>query len=204
MDSPGLAENASLRSRPRRPQAGRHRRSVAHALLGQPALLQHPPHLGQREAAGLKPHQGVEEQVGHLAEQGLVGLGFEGAARVCLTHSFAGRRIEGIFGVWDCTPVEQRFIEEYLARVELDDYDRLIILCDSLAMADGFVLMEKRMLDVALRYGEVNEHTLAKWRATLAIKADFERAIGCPVYALLPGVVENTFGFSPADSRGQR
>ncbi len=134
----------------------------------------------------------------------LVGLGFEGAARVCLTHSFAGRRIEGIFGVWDCTPVEQRFIEEYLARVELDDYDRLIILCDSLAMADGFVLMEKRMLDVALRYGEVNEHTLAKWRATLAIKADFERAIGCPVYALLPGVVENTFGFSPADSRGQR
>ncbi len=129
----------------------------------------------------------------------LAGLGYEDAGRVCLTHSFAARRLEGIFGVWDCTPAEQRFIEEYLARIELDDYDRLIILCDSLAMAEGFVLMEKRMLDVALRYGGVNEHTIAKWRETFRIKADFERAIGCSVYALLPGVVENTFGL-PGDA----
>jgi len=30
--------------------------------------------------------------------------------------------------------------------------------------------MEKRMLDVALRYGGVNEHTVAKWRETFRIK----------------------------------
>ncbi len=34
-------------------------------------------------------------------------------------------------------------------------------------MADGFVLMEKRMLDVALRYGGVSEQALAKWRVNL-------------------------------------
>lgn len=124
----------------------------------------------------------------------LAGLGFQDAARVCLTHSFAIKRLEAIFGVWDCTPEELRFIEETLARLEFDEYDRLILLCDSLAMAEGFVLMEKRMLDVALRYGGINEQILDKWRATFRIKADFERAIGCPVYALLPGVVENTFG----------
>jgi hypothetical protein len=123
----------------------------------------------------------------------LAGLGFADAGRVCLTHSFAVKRLEAIFGAWDCTPEELRFIEEALAQIELDDYDRLILLCDSLAMAEGFVLMEKRMLDVALRYGGVNEHVLDKWRETFRIKADFERAIGCPVYALLPGVVENTF-----------
>jgi HD superfamily phosphohydrolase YqeK len=124
----------------------------------------------------------------------LTGLGFEDAGRICLTHSFAIKRLEAIFGVWDCTPEELRFIEETLAQLEFDDYDRLILLCDSLAMAEGFVLMEKRMLDVALRYGGVNEHILAKWRETFRIKADFERVLGCSVYALLPGVVENTFG----------
>ena len=123
----------------------------------------------------------------------LVARGFEDAARICLTHSFAVKRLEAIFGGWDCTPDELRFIEDTLASIEFDDTDRLIMLCDSLAMADGFVLMEKRMLDVALRYGGVNEHTIAKWRETFRIKANFEAVIGCSVYALLPGVVESTF-----------
>lgn len=129
----------------------------------------------------------------------LAALGHEDAGRVCLTHSFAIKHLEAIFGPWDCTPEELRFIEETLAQLEFDDYDRLILLCDSLAMADGFVLMEKRMLDVALRYGGVNEHVLDKWRATFRIKADFERAIGRSVYDLLPGVVENTFGMMIAE-----
>ena len=129
----------------------------------------------------------------------LAGLGYADAGRVCLTHSFAVKRLEAIFGAWDCTTEELRFIQDTLAQIEFDDYDRLILLCDSLAMAEGFVLMEKRMLDVALRYGGVNEHTLDKWRETFRIKADFERAIGCSVYALLPGVVENTFGMMIAE-----
>jgi HD superfamily phosphohydrolase YqeK len=133
----------------------------------------------------------------------LAARGFEDAARICLTHSFAVKRLEAIFGAWDCTPDELRFIEDTLARIEFDDYDRLILLCDSLAMADGFVLMEKRMLDVALRYGGVNEHTIAKWRETFRIKVGFEAVIGCSVYALLPGVVENTFGMQKAEPRVQ-
>lgn len=129
----------------------------------------------------------------------LAGLGFPDAGRICMTHSFAVKRIEAIFGQWDCTPDELRLIEDYLAQVELDDYDRLIQLCDALAMAEGFVLMEKRMMDVALRYGGVNEHTLAKWRETFRIKADFERAMGRSLYSVLPGVVENTFGMINAE-----
>lgn len=120
--------------------------------------------------------------------------GYEDAARINMTHSFAVKDPAAIFGQWDCTADELRFLETYLAGVEYDDYDRLIQLCDSLAMAEGFVLMEKRMLDVALRYGGVNDQILAKWRATFDIKHDFERRMGCSVYSLLPGVVENTFG----------
>lgn len=126
----------------------------------------------------------------------LAGLGYEDAARINMTHSFPVKDLRAIFGGWDCTADEVRVIEAYLAGVEFDDYDRLIQLCDALAMADGFVLMEKRMLDVALRYGSLNDAILAKWRVKFDIKRDFERRMGCSIYSLLPGVVENTFGLS--------
>ena len=132
----------------------------------------------------------------------LAGLGYEDAARINITHSFAIKAIDAIFGAWDCTPEELREIEAFLAAVEYDDYDRLIQLCDSLAMAEGFVLMEKRMLDVALRYGGLNDRILAKWRATFDIKRGFEARMGGSIYSLLPVVVENTFEASQhPDSR---
>ncbi len=124
----------------------------------------------------------------------LAALGYEDAARINMTHSFAVKDLRAIFGKWDCTPDELHFIEAYLAGIEYDDYDRLIQLCDALAMAEGFVLMEKRMLDVALRYGGVSDSALAKWRTVFTVKADFEQRMGCSIYSLLPGVVENTFG----------
>lgn len=123
-------------------------------------------------------------------------LGYEDAARISMTHSFANGDYREIFGAWDCDEDELSFIRAYLAAVEFDDYDRLIQLCDALAMADGFVLMEKRMLDVAIRYGlndGVSAYSVRKWRRKFEIRDDFERRMGCTVYSLLPGVVENTF-----------
>ncbi len=126
----------------------------------------------------------------------LLGLGFDDAARISMTHSFPAGDYREIFGEWDCDPAELAFIQDYLARVEFDDYDRLVQLCDALAMAEGFVLMEKRMLDVAVRYGSevgVSAYSVRKWRKKFEIRADFERRMGCSIYDLLPGVVENTF-----------
>ena len=84
-------------------------------------------------------------------------------ARVCLTHFFQSRDVRETFGERDCTPEEMAFIEDYLAQIEYNDYDRLIHLCDSLANATGFCLMEKRMLDVGFRYG-INDHSLRSGR----------------------------------------
>ncbi len=143
--------------------------------------------MGRR--AGVTGMRHVLDGYRHLAA-----LGYEDAARIAMTHSFAVKDLRAIFGAWDCTPDELRAIETYLAAVEYDDYDRLIQLCDALAMAEGFVLMEKRMVDVALRYGGMNDRILAKWRTTFDIKRDFEARMGCSIYRLLPGVVANTFG----------
>jgi hypothetical protein len=118
--------------------------------------------------------------------------GYHDSARVCLTHSFPVQEVQAVAGKWDCTPEELAWVRRTLERVEYDDYDRLIQLCDALALSSGYCLIEKRLVDVALRHG-VNAHTTARWRAYLGLQQSFEGAIGQSIYCLLPGVVENTF-----------
>lgn len=119
--------------------------------------------------------------------------GFHHVARVCITHSFDYKNIKSALGKWDCTKEEYNFIKQYLENIEYDDYDRLIQLCDALALPNGFCLIEKRTVDVALRHG-INEYTTLKWKSTFEIKDYFEAKIGKSIYSLLPGVAENTFG----------
>src|SRR5512138_350764 len=70
----------------------------------------------------------------------LAGLGYPGAAQVCLTHSFPVQHIHAGAGKWDCTPEELRWAEQTLAQAEYSAYDRLIQLCDCLALPSGFCL----------------------------------------------------------------
>lgn len=123
----------------------------------------------------------------------LASMGYEDAARICLTHSFASGNVMAIFGKWDCSDEELAVVETYIGGTSYNEYDRLIQLCDSLAMANGVCLMEKRMMDVALRYG-TNEYTVDKWRATFGLMGHFEGIIGRSIYSLFPEAVENTFG----------
>ncbi len=124
--------------------------------------------------------------------------GFPGCARVCLTHAFPSpiKDVAAFGGLWDCPSEERDFVQSYLNGIEYSTYDRLIQLCDALAQPTGFCLIEKRLVDVALRHG-FNEFTLAKWRAFLGLRREFDDAIGTSIYDLLPGVVENTFGSHP-------
>lgn len=119
--------------------------------------------------------------------------GYNFLAKICLTHSFNYKDIKAAFGKWDCSQEEYNFVKEYLKTVEYDDYDRLIQLCDVLAQPTGFCLIEKRMVDVAMRHG-IHEGILSKWEATFETQNYFENKIGKSIYSLLPGVIENTFG----------
>ena len=124
----------------------------------------------------------------------LAELGYPGSARICLTHSYPIREDPHGATSWDGSDEEWRFVVEYLSSIEYDDYDRLIQLCDCLALPAGFCLMEKRLMDVALRYGS-DEWTDVRWKAFIEIKENFERRINGSIYRLLPGVVENTFNW---------
>lgn len=119
---------------------------------------------------------------------------FDDAARICLTHSFPVKNINMVATNWDCTEEEKAFISTYLNNIEYTKYDLLIQLCDSIALPSGFCLIEKRLLDVALRKG-VDEYTIRRWKKYLEIKSLFDDEIGQSIYSVLDGVVENTFGF---------
>ena len=119
--------------------------------------------------------------------------GYYKVAKVCLTHSFDCKDMKTCFGRWDyCNDEEYNFIKNYIKSVEYDDYDKLIQLCDALALPSGFCLMEKRMVDAVLRHG-IHEHVTEKWKATFKNKQYFEEKMGKSIYSVLPGVIENTF-----------
>ena len=114
-------------------------------------------------------------------------------ARICLSHiAFTYNNEVIIVGTWDGTEEEKSFVVNYLSETEESDYDKLIKLCDYISLPSGFSLIEKRIVDIAMR-GGINEYTLPRWRSTFEIKDYFEEKIGKSIYSLLPGVVENTF-----------
>jgi HD superfamily phosphodiesterase len=119
--------------------------------------------------------------------------GYDKLARICLTHSFNCHDIRASLGNWDCFSREEYdFVDDYIKAKEYDDYDKLIQLCDALALPSGFCLIEKRMVDVVLRHG-MNEHIIDKWKATFETKKYFEEKMGASIYSVLPKVIENTF-----------
>ena len=112
-------------------------------------------------------------------------------AIICLTHSFAAKNVEYFEGKHDCTPEQKEFIRSFLETHEYDDYDKLIQLCDAVSLPEGACIMEKRFVDVALRYG-VRDYTVSRWRGYLELKKYFDMLCGCDIYDLLPGVYENS------------
>lgn len=118
--------------------------------------------------------------------------GWDEIGRISMTHSFAANYPAINPSMMDLTEEEFEFTKKYLAEIEFDDYDILIHLCDNIALHSGYVLMEKRMVDISMRHG-VHEGTVKRWEELFKIKKYFEEKMGKSIYSVLPGVVENTF-----------
>ena len=118
--------------------------------------------------------------------------GWEKMAQICISHAFMIQDINTSIGKFDMNDEDYLFMKEFVANAVYDDYDRLVQLCDSLALPTGFCLLEKRFVDVTLRYG-IHPATIGRWKKVLEIKEILEKEMGRSVYSLLPGVVENSF-----------
>lgn len=122
--------------------------------------------------------------LGHVSDgyRYMTFLGYDEAARVCLTHSFNNYTLDEYIGRFDTTAEELALIQENLNSVRPDEYDRLIQLCDALAGADRVLNIEARMEDVRRRYGFYPQ---AKWDGNLALKRHFEAKAGKDIYAVV-------------------
>lgn len=114
--------------------------------------------------------------------------GWDEVARICMTHSYPlmGGEFEG-------TPDsgEEKLIKAYVENCQADDYDKLIQICDSLATDYGFVILEKRFVDVTRRYGIMKTY-IQGWDVTFRNKEYFEEKMGCSIYDVLPDIGRTT------------
>lgn len=119
--------------------------------------------------------------LGHVSDgySYMMSLGYEEAARVCLTHSFPNQKLEDYVGKYDTTKEELTLIQNTLQKISFDEYDRLIQLCDALAGSEGVLDIEIRMADVRRRYGFYPDE---KWKRNLVLKKYFEEKIERNIY----------------------
>lgn len=124
------------------------------------------------------------KHMGHIYDgyHYMLELGYDEAARICLTHSFSIQNIKDYIGNFDITEDEVLELTEALAAVAYDDYDRLIQLCDSMAGAEGVMTMEARMSDVARRYGNYPQE---KWDKNMSLKKYFSEKAGRDIYEIV-------------------
>ena len=119
--------------------------------------------------------------LGHVSDgyRFMMSLGYDEAARICLTHSFNNHTVDEYIGKLDVSDEEMKMIKTELARIVYDDYDRLIQLCDSLAGAEGVLDIEDRMNDVKKRYGSYPQD---KWDSNMRLKRYFEKKMEKDIY----------------------
>ena len=114
--------------------------------------------------------------------------GWNEAAKICMTHSYLLMKDEFCY---EPETEQEKAIKSFIMGCKADDYDRLIQLCDSLAVDYGFVILEKRFVDVTRRYG-IMEGYIKGWEVAFAIKEDFENRMGCSIYDVLPDIGKTT------------
>ena len=122
--------------------------------------------------------------LGHVSDgySYMMSLGYDEVAQICLTHSFNNQTIDVYVGKRDTTSEELELIENALKKTVIDDYDKLIQLCDALAGSEGVLNIEERMLDVKRRYGFYPQ---AKWDSNVNLKHYFEEKAGKDIYSVV-------------------
>ena len=109
-------------------------------------------------------------------------LGYERAARLCITHSFNLQDVDDYIGKRDVNDEQFAQIKSLLEEKPFDDYDRLIQLLDSTCAADGTQNLEERMGDVKKRYGYYPE---GKWNKNFELKEYFEKLTAKDFYQMI-------------------
>ena len=167
---------------------------IAHskyAALACEKIAKNCPHMNSEKAYVMGLLHDIGRRVGIVQERHIlegykycISKNWNEVAQICISHSFMIKDINTSIGKWDISKEDYEFIKEIIEKAVYDDYDKLVQLCDSLALPEGFCFLEKRFVDVAMRYG-VNEHTTERWKAIYDIKKYFEKIAGKSIEEIL-------------------
>jgi uncharacterized domain HDIG len=120
----------------------------------------------------------------------LTNLGYEDIARYCITHSYFIKNIKYAYGKNDMTNEERDFVQNYLDSVEYDLYDKLVQIGDCMGLPEGITTLERRVMDVNLRYG-IAEFTVEDWQSKFKLQSEIETLLGYSIYKVFPEVKES-------------
>lgn len=110
--------------------------------------------------------------------------GYNFLADICLSHSFPYQNLEAYGGgELDCTEEEIQVIRNYLSETTFNDYDKLIQLCDAMALSSGVCIIDVRIVDIVRRYG-FDDCTLKKWDSIFLLQDYFDMKSGMNIYDL--------------------
>lgn len=112
----------------------------------------------------------------------MMSKGWGKAAAVCLTHSFPLPNINVYIGKNDCSKADSQRIIRLLGEIEYDEEIRLIQLCDAISLPHQVTVMEKRLIEVALRHS-VEPAIVQKWQRFLELKDLFDKKCGQNIYS---------------------
>ena len=114
----------------------------------------------------------------------MMSLRYTDSARICLSHSFP----DADFDFTDYTSYSERDLKkakQELQKTVLDDYDRLIQLCDIFFEANSIVSYKKRIKCIIERYNLSCEQTKNLEKNAARNKEYFDNKCQCDIYRIL-------------------
>ena len=112
-------------------------------------------------------------------------IGLTNEAKICLMHSYPKKDGTVFEGIGDYSDKEREIVRTILNSMEYDEYDRLIQLCDFLALPNGLCPLETRTLDVLTRVSVRTEKFVNNLVARYSLKKHFSRLCGGDIYDII-------------------
>ena len=109
-------------------------------------------------------------------------------ANVCLTHSYLNNDLICVAGGVP-NPNDKPFLSNFIKNHTYSMEEKIINLCD-LMCTDRIYTLDKRMMDLLLRYG-VYKNTHYHIKEAYKLKEYFDKLLGYNLYDLFPEIKEN-------------
>ena len=121
----------------------------------------------------------------------ILSLGYDqDYADICLTHSYLNNDINCVAGgIPNINSDGYDFKNNFISKHKYSIYEKIINLCD-LMCTQNVIIIEKRLIDLIIRYG-VHENTQYHISETFKLKKYFDDLLGYNLYDLFPEIKEN-------------